>query len=243
MTARTRLLVDGHVHFHSAHRMDVFIESAIGNLSRNGSGIPTLLMTEGAGAHVFRDWIDGKCACEVGRTSELDSIMLADRLLVIAGRQVVTAERIEVLALATASDFEDGLSLNETIEAVKAAGGIPILPWGVGKWFGERGRLVVEAVRKHGVMVGDNAGRPLGWPKPPLFNKHPVIPGSDPLKAEGEERMVGRYGFILECDFDSQRPAESIRRSLRALQSCPATFGARVGPARFFLRQIKHSLG
>ncbi|MGB6222648.1 hypothetical protein [Haloferula sp.] len=169
--------------------------------------------------------------------------MLDERLLVIAGRQVVTAERVEVLALATASEFEDGRPLSETIESVKAAGGIAVLPWGVGKWFGERGRLVEQAVREHGVMVGDNAGRPLGWPKPSLFSEFPVIPGSDPLKAEGEERMVGSYGFVLEADFDPKRPAESIRRSLRALESCPTTFGGRVGPTRFFFRQLRHSLG
>ena len=63
-------------------------------------------------------------------------------VLVIAGRQIVSAERIEVLALGTRTQIPDGQPLAATIDAVRADGALAVLPWGFGKWWGARGRMV-----------------------------------------------------------------------------------------------------
>ena len=79
-------------------------------------------------------------------------------LFLIAGRQIVTAENLEVLALATANDFRDGSPMEELIEAVKESGGIPAIPWGPGKWMGRRGvflRNLLERAKDPGLFLGD----------------------------------------------------------------------------------------
>ena len=69
-------------------------------------------------------------------------------LYVIAGRQIITRERLEVLALCTAKEFADGEEVETVLDKVRRAGGLPVLPWGAGKWWGTRGRIVTELLRK-----------------------------------------------------------------------------------------------
>jgi len=156
-------------------------------------------------------------------------------LTVIAGRQVVTAEGIEVLALATARRFEDGQSTGLLLNELRAAGIPAVLPWGLGKWMGRRGRLVAGLVRGQvgpGLLLGDNAGRPPGWGKPALFQSAAVrgiavLPGTDPLPLPGAEEGVGRYGFTLDGGLDPKQPAVDMARRLIALKDQPPVFGRR----------------
>ncbi|MEM1170460.1 MAG: hypothetical protein AAGJ08_15610 [Cyanobacteria bacterium P01_H01_bin.35] len=64
------------------------------------------------------------------------------KIFIIAGRQIVTAEKLEVLALISDSEFADGLPLETTIKNIVSKNGIPVLPWGVGKWIGKRGKIL-----------------------------------------------------------------------------------------------------
>ena len=233
-----RLLVDGHVHVHPAYDERTFLEAAHANLSRHGDGLPTLLLAEMAGADAFARWRSGDASWSVEPTEEPSSLVLGDRLLVIAGRQIVTREGVEVLAQATAEHFADGLALEETLQRVLEAGAIAVLPWGVGKWLGTRGRLVAAAAARHPVFLGDNAARPLGWPAPRLFGRHVVLAGSDPLRMAGEQRTVGTYGFSLAGAFDLRRPAERIRAALERLRRSPDRLGRRVGIVRFARQQL-----
>ena len=234
-----RLLIDGHVHLHECYDEARFFEAACANLLQDRTGIPTLLLAEMAERDVFARWRSGHAAWPVAVTQEPTSLILGGRLVVIAGRQLVTTERIEVLALACKEPIADGLALDATIAAVRQAGGIPVLPWGVGKWLGKRGRLVAGAAARNGLFLGDNAGRPLGWPRPALFQQHVVLAGTDPLQLRSEQEQVGSYGFVLEGRFDDQRPARAIASALQKLTQTPPIFGRRVSPFDFLRQQLK----
>lgn len=233
-----RLLVDGHVHVHPEYDEEAFLTNAVQNLSRHGDGLPTLLLAEAAGSNVFSKWRDGGAPWEVEHTDEQEALFLGSRILVIAGRQIVTAERVEVLALLTDRSFADGLPLSETLEVVTAAKALAVLPWGVGKWLGPRGRMVSDAVVSHDVFIGDNAGRPVGWATPSLFKRRPVLPGTDPLRPRNQESMVGTYGFEVCCEWDYRYPARALGTALRALEHSPVAFGRRVGPIGFVRQQV-----
>lgn len=242
----TEFIVDGHVHVHPAYDERSFLTAARENLSRHGDGMPTLLLAEMAGANVFARWRSGNAPWEVTLTDEPHSLLLGkpsapnlqpSTLLVIAGRQIATAERLEVMALFSDDRFEDGQSLDRTLDAVTGAGALPLLPWGVGKWSGRRGQLVARAAKRPGVLLGDNAGRPLGWPEPSIFHRHVVLPGTDPLRLRSEESVVGTYGFKLHGEFDMRTPARDIRSALEKLTRSPERFGRRVGPAGFLRQQ------
>ena len=147
-------------------------------------------------------------------------------------------ERIEVLAVACIENIANGLTLDATIAAIQDAGAVPVLPWGVGKWLGERGRLVANAAARYSLLLGDNAGRPFGWPRPALFQQYVVLPGTDPLWLKTEQERVGTYGFVLEGHFDSDRPAAGIVNALQNLTQSPPVFGNRVGPYGFLRQQL-----
>jgi hypothetical protein len=235
----TRLLIDGHVHVHDCYNEATFLTAAHANLSRHGEGLPTLLLAEAHGAHVFARWQLGRATWNVTRTEDSSALILGGKLLVIAGRQIVTAERIEVLAQLTSESFEDGCPLDETITRAQASGALVVLPWGVGKWLGPRGRRVARAAAEHSVLLGDNAGRPLGWPRPALFRRYPVLPGSDPLPMKSQECIVGTFGSQLTCDWDARHPAQSIGVALRQLRTSPSVLGRRVTPLVFLRQQIE----
>ena len=233
-----RLLVDGHVHFHENYDEAAFLEAAHANLSRHGPGFPTLLLAEMPGQQMFARWRGGGARWPVTVTREPSSLVLGSSLLVIAGRQITTAERIEVLAVACIENIANGVALDATIGAIQDAGAVPVLPWGVGKWLGERGRLVANAAARYNLLLGDNAGRPFGWPRPALFQQHVVLPGTDPLWLKTEQERVGTYGFVLEGHFDSDRPAAGVVNALQNLKQSPPVFGNRVGPYGFLRQQF-----
>jgi hypothetical protein len=233
-----QLLIDGHVHVHDSYDEGTFLGAAQANLSRHGEGLPTLLLAEMPGQQVFARWRSGNSAWPVAVTREPSSLFLGGRLLVIAGRQIVTLERIELLAISCIEDIADGLTLDATITAVRDTGAVPVLPWGVGKWSGDRGRFVANAAGHHSLLLGDNAGRPLGWPQPALFQQHVVLAGTDPLRLKSEQERVGTYGFVLKGRFDSERPAGAIASALQNLTQSPPSFGHRVGSFGFLRQQL-----
>jgi hypothetical protein len=236
------LLVDGHVHVHACFDEAVFLHAAEQNLRTAVEGFLVLMLAEITGHDVFARWRAGQCAWPVQPTAEDCSLRLADRLLVIAGRQVVSAEGVEVLAQCTAAHFADGQPLDETIREILAAGALAVLPWGVGKWLGRRGELVAEAAARYPVLLGDNAGRPALWPFPARLRGLPVLPGTDPLALPSQQAVVGSYGFALTAPIDPDYPARSICQALT--DRTPVTpQGRRVSLLTFLRQQIGLRIG
>jgi hypothetical protein len=167
------------------------------------------------------------------------------RLAVIAGRQLVTRERLEVLALGTTAQLRDGDRMEATLDAVRAAGAAAVLPWGVGKWLGERGALIDRILAEpkwRDVCLGDNGNRLRYGPDPERFAVarragRAVLPGSDPLPLPGEEARIGGYGFFVDVDLDSLRPAAALLALLQSGASFRA-FGQREGLTRFVGNQL-----
>jgi hypothetical protein len=243
------ILADGHVHFHACFALARFLDAALENLRAGrrqlglGNGPGALLFTETSRDHVFRALRDGRSPhsgpWSFEATDESGAIVAVrepgEALLVIAGRQVATGDGLEVLALGTDAEFPDGLPLGEALARVDAAGAIPVLPWGFGKWWLRRGRLVRDALLATAgprFFLGDNAGRLRLMRDPPLFRAAAargtlILPGSDPLPFRSQTTKAGRYGFALPGALDRGRPAEALKRILREQRAQPAVFGRR----------------
>jgi hypothetical protein len=169
----------------------------------------------------------------------------AQKLYLMAGRQIVTVENLEVLALLTVMKFEDGQPLEQVLGAVKESGAISVIPWGFGKWMGKRGRILENflVVNRAPLFLGDNGGRPSFWPRPRLFAAAEgfggrVFPGSDPLPFKSEVRKIARFGFSVNCTFDSEQPATSLKRVLRDSSAQLEPYGPLERPMRFLLVQF-----
>jgi hypothetical protein len=144
-------------------------------------------------------------------------------ILICAGRQIVTAENLEVLALATTAMRADGAPIQEVIDWVHRHNGIPVLPWGFGKWWGRRGHIVSTLLQSNArdrFLLGDNSGRPWFLGRPIQFaaavqQNRQILPGSDPLPFASESWRAGCAGFSISGSVEPERPADDIRQLLK----------------------------
>ncbi len=169
----------------------------------------------------------------------------------VAGRQIVTAERLEVLAAGVLTHVDDGQDLEATLEAVRAAGSVPILPWSPGKWTGPRGAAVgraLAAAASGRLALGDVAIRSLGLPEPRWFqaarrNGIAVVAGSDPLPAAGDAKRAGRYASAAEMAWNDRAPRASLLAALANPSIIWVSAGRRDLPWQAVWRQARHMAG
>lgn len=158
------------------------------------------------------------------KTAEPASLALLEPgeppLYVIAGRQIVSAEGLEILALGYAANYPDGAPAEQVVADLLPSGALVVLPWGVGKWLGRRGELVWHLAARFGherrFFLGDNGNRPWCWPLPKVFAEFgPArnLPGSDPLRLPGQERRAACIGLYGECEIDGDSPFRSFKEA------------------------------
>jgi hypothetical protein len=241
------LLVDGHVHFHRCFTWHAFLDGASANFAaaRRDLQMPAesagcLMLTETAGVDSFRALSNDPGLVRANgwtvETRDDLSVVLnrgTDIIVIVAGRQIVTAERLEVLALGCADIIRDGQPIREVLGQVSGRGAVAVIPWGFGKWWGRRGRIVrglLNAPEVPSFYLGDNGGRARVWRRPRLFvaadrRGTGVLPGSDPLPLPAHVTRAGSYGFVLDDWDDPPQPSQAITRRIRALTKSPAVFG------------------
>lgn len=251
-----QLIGDTHLHLYPCHDLGVAVTALSTRLDRLAPGaVRTGFFTEPRDCHAFRDLAGGDGAAHTGRFSvtpgpqpEVLTIREPEGacMYVFAGRQVVTRERIEVLALTSDASFPDGAPAAEAVQRILDAGAVPVLAWAPGKWFFERGRVVrrlLDAFAPQQMLVGDSSLRPACWPEPLLVRDarrrgFRVVAGSDPLPLAGEERLWGSYATVWEAPFDPDKPVDSARGMLKGADGRAA--GRRSGPFRVCSRLRAH---
>ncbi len=232
------LAIDGHVHIYPQYDWAKAITALITNLTASTQPdlpaqaiVPIGLLAESKANRFFRDVIDrgaplinGPLQVEAGPDSDSLVIRLNGVLrgYLIAGRQLVTREKLEVLALGKDSSLPDGQSLPDALQAISELHAIPVISWSPGKWFFGRGKLVSSCIHTHSpgsFLMGDIGLRPTVWGEPRLMKQarqcgFKIIGGSDALPLAGEELWIGTTGFKVTGKFDPQKPAASIREFL-----------------------------
>ncbi len=236
------VLIDAHVHLHDCFPPATFLESARRNFEaaalQHGWAAPlgVLMLTESEGA----DWFgrlealaDGSMGGAVlapwvvARTGDpcaLEARCGTRRLVLIAGRQVVAREGLEVLMLGIRATVPDGGRLSDLLAEGARLGALRVIPWGAGKWLFGRARLLSSVLAtqrsEEGFFLGDGAGRPFFWSAPNHFREAErrgirVLAGTDPLPFSSQTGRAGSFGFRLEGRHDLTRPAEGIKAALR----------------------------
>lgn len=233
------VLVDAHVHYHDCFDSAHFFDGARRNFAlaatRLGRAADTrgcLAFTESAWDHHFRAFREHATRLAPPgwrfEPTEEDYSLIANHddgtsLVMLAGRQLVTADGLEILAIGTAEEFVDGLDTRAAIEVVQASDALAVLPWGFGKWWFARGRIaaqIIDSTRGEAFFLGDNGGRPACSPRPGLFRRGQrrgirVLPGSDPLPFADQSAAAGSFGFVLSGPLDRARPGASIKAAIR----------------------------
>ena len=269
------IFVDGHVHIYDCFDVEQLLDAALANLSaaREAVGIAgsdvsnVLLLVEGKKDSWFQQLHaeatkDGQLTRKISPHwhVELDLAdtslkafrgeSAAQKLHIACGQQIVSKEKIEVLSLFCKKKIENGLDLAETISTIQQFQGIAVLPWGVGKWMGKRGKQIAETLSRHEkqrFFLGDNGGRPAFWPEPALFAAAAqqgiaVLSGSDPLPLKDDAGRVGSFGFYMECEkTDDQSVLSSLQQALQApgIQEKIHPFGALQKNTLFVSNQLR----
>lgn len=244
------VIADTHVHMYAVHDFGRLLDGACASMKalvpeqgRSSDAARLLFLTEAEGDDVWQEWAQEggavrDTAWTAAPTSESQALVLTHpehgKLWLFAGRQIVTRERLEVLALTVHHSFKNGQPIHSVIEQITDAGGIPVVPWSPGKWWGRRGKVIASVLDRYApedLLVGDILMRPRCGGEPRLMKRarcagHKIVAGSDPLPMTGEERWVGRYVSCGDVSFDPARPVSSIRTVLRD----PAAHFVAVGP-------------
>lgn len=251
------IAADTHIHIYPVHDPAALIRGAARRLLRSvpsPAAVPVLFLAEGRGFNYF-DRLRGGThglpgSFQVEEAAEPGAVRVTwdggEGAWILAGRQLVTAERVEILALATAEEIEDGLAAGAAVRAVLDRGGVPVLAWAPGKWMFKRAAVIRNLLERFGagsLLLGDTSLRPLGWPAPSAMRDPDrlVLAGSDPLPLAGEEAEAGRYGVWFEGDFDRRRPLTSLRRLLSDPAALRRTIGRRNPPGRAARRLFRHN--
>lgn len=261
----TRITIaDGHVHIYDCFSLPRLLEAARANFAAQGriqgavryTGV--LLLAEASRDHWFQKlatsdeghqrhgrWAitpvaGDPCALSARRDT-------GETLILIAGRQIVTQEGLEVLALLTDRLFSDGQHLEAAVQTVFDGGAVPVVPWAFGKWIGRRGRVVGQLLTScpaSSFCLGDNGGRPGFWRNVDLFRRAAkagvkIVPGSDPLPLPSEEGRVGSYGFILEQEIANSHPSRQLKELLLDPSVTISAYGKLARTFAFIRNQLR----
>lgn len=260
------IYIDAHVHIHRDVNIGMLLTSAVQNFhqaekslngSVNQSSQYVLCLTEIQDVQKFQELKSRSKAAETERchwqfreTRESDSLVAVHpdvgELIIIAGRQIVTSERLEVLALGTDKSIPDGNPITDVINRVQELDALAVVPWGFGKWIGKRGAVLDRVLResfRQPIFLGDNSGRPKHWRRPPHFVEARnygmrVLPGSDPLPFPSEFERIGSFGFVMEDSVSNINAAADLKRLLLDKKGIVRTYGHLESPIRFLRNQI-----
>lgn len=250
-----RFRVDTHLHIYPFYTVAAALDALVDNMPAANGEVRVGCLTERQDCFLF-DNLARQRVVEADEAyaarHESDTVIRLSRrrdgveLYLVAGQQIVTAENIEVLALNMAARVEDGRTAPETVDAVLAAGGLPVAAWGFGKWIGGRGRVVrdlLDRYRPGEIAIGDTTMRPHGWTTPFIMRAarrrgFHVLAGSDPLPFDGEERRAGSYHSLV--DVPDVAPAEIVGRLLTLSPGAIGAGGSRGSPAVVAGRLLAH---
>ncbi len=258
----TEWAIDSHVHFHKCFDEGLFFDSCFRNLLKIKSdniNNAILCFTEGKYENSFNYLIAKEKikstlqknieyqvrALENGDSIEIQLKEAGKRIIIFPGFQVVTAENLEVLALLVSERIPDKLSAEDTISKVLEMNGIPVLPWGFGKWYGSRGKKINQLIEnfKSKIFLGDNGGRSNLLPYPEQFrlaetNGIRILPGSDPLPFPSEAKRPLSYGFTLNFMLNNIEASRCFKDAILDSSMNVRSFGKLTSPFTFIKTQL-----
>ena len=260
------IIADTHAHLYREYDFRLFFQVALtafearvheiaGTKLLNNDWRGVLCLVERTGQHFFQDLRDGTTRIPDHQiTMSQDPLILKvtqtgkRTLYLLAGRQIVAREGIEVLALGMAEEVQDGTPALDIIKTIRKHGGLPVLPWALGKWMFERGqvlRKLLESGSADEFAVGDTSLRPREWPMPcPLriakTRGFALLAGSDPLPPPREVVHVGQYVTTVQGAWEETAPFQSILTALSSNTSYIGWAGSRSSGCEVLRRVVAH---
>ncbi len=263
------ILLDTHVHIYPQFSIATLLDSTLKNFTHAAEVVQSdrqvdfgIVLTEGGVHDVYaslseraanidrpeiylneaglQNWVistTGDSKCLLATNTDNKSIYI------YCGRQLISKENLELLSLFVTPQLGDGeYSLKELADIVFQEGGLPVVPWGVGKWTGRRKQVVADFINNrhtYPIILGDNGNRPSILRQPVEFaSTKLLLSGSDPLPLKTHQHRAGSYGICIPgVSIDASHPINSL---IKLIRNGPthSFFGTRVGLLRFFADQL-----
>ncbi len=248
---------DTHVHCYRFGRLGELLDNALINFDRYASDAThrVLFFTDGQTDKTWprlMELMDGKQAVTMpggwkvqrGEANGFLSARKDEEMIYLApARQLNSAERIEFLVLGCRDNAPDGATAKHILSEY-VHDYVVISPWGVGKWLGERGKILSDLIvqKPKDWFLGDNGGRPAIWvgiSQCKLAREHgmAIFNGSDPLPIDGELSRIAAYGIRAEIEL----PEFTLSDLLLSMKLSPQrwhNFGKALGLFRFIKGRI-----
>lgn len=148
-----------------------------------------------------------------------------ESLIIVPGRQVITAENLEVIIVGLVKNIPYRKQVNYYVDEFSQSY-LVIIPWGVGKWLGKRGKRVSQLLseNRNPYALGDNSGRTRLWSNIRQFKQAKkigkgILAGSDPLPVTGQFKKVATYGSAITGSIQGKDLYKQIRERLLDTQS------------------------
>jgi hypothetical protein len=214
------ILIDTHIHIYDSYKTEILFNAFRDNTIRAKANIGAMMLVEREGVDYFSKLKSGEGTPANSSIIESDSTSFIIRtpslpdIIVIAGKQIVCKEKVEILAYGTHIEIPDGTPIRETINRVIEAGGKPVIAWGVGKWLFKREKLVKALLKEYSpkqLLIGDSALRPTIWTEPLIMrsarkNGFTVLAGSDTLPPSDQALRAGQYAERYDKNIDLSQP-------------------------------------
>jgi hypothetical protein len=224
------LVVDTHAHLYDEYELKEALVEASRNLLKlkeklNAPKDATLalFLVDRYGQNSF-DMIRKKIPSYVREETPLTMFLQLptnEKLLLIRGYQIVTRERLEVLALCSRKRVSDGNGFSETIKECLGESSAVVLPWSFGKWMFGRGIILLQFLLTNvyraknenlfyrNIFLGDILRRNKYSPSPFLLSSQfvgrNILRGSDPLPGKENQQYLGRDGNLIEFSIEQNR--------------------------------------
>ncbi len=255
------ILVDTHTHYYPFCSFTKYFDYAYLNMQtaakENNSAqsfSAILCLLETATSHNYQDLLDiansttkmGEWQLESLDDNKLLKLSQSDEkeLYILPGQQIITSENLELLIIGNTEKIPHKKSVNTYLEKYSKAH-LLILPWGVGKWLGKRGRIVSQLIqhKNYAFTLGDNSARPSLWRYVPQFTQARkkgirILAGSDPLPIHKQYKKVAIYGSAMTGSLQQQGLADQLREIILNAETDIKNYGHRDGLLRFVFNQL-----
>ncbi len=250
-----RYHIDTHVHVYHCYDTESFLPQALRNSEMSGSDANLVLcLTESKGFDFFHRLktyatenspVAGWSVTLIPGQPALLLQQADQSIIIIAGRQVISRQGLEVLALFSDDQYEDGQETQAIIDKINEHNGLAVLPWGVGKWLGKRGAIIDDLLNDNKpdrLAIADISGRPALWPEPAQFrlarkSGYSCLYGTDPLPLYSDQSRIASAGMVMDL---SPEPSQAVAELKARLNShiSENNFGKRVSAFRFLKDQL-----
>jgi len=189
-------------------------------------------------------------------------------IYIAPARQLNTAGKLEMILLGCDEEIGDKWPANQLIR-VYGDKYVPLMPWGVGKWLGKRGRVLIDLINHSSkpFILGDNGGRPFFWPVPHfrfmdaleaqeqveksegdqgqnkphkwVKNRLATMNGSDPLPVSGEICRTASYGILFDMEKGKEISLKNILLQMKETDFEFQNYGKLMGLFPFIIKRIK----